>query len=77
MHGFRLISRHYVALDVILGHTPYMSGSSRFVGLCRQILVEMLSHILIFGGFIMSLLDDLHAVIKISCIGVNRYDIQH
>ena len=46
MHGFRLISRH-----AILGHTPYLSGSSGFVCLCRQTLIEMSGHILIFGGF--------------------------
>ena len=60
MHGFKLISRHCGALDVILGHTPYMSGSfgvvgfsgsSGVVGLCRQILAEMLSHVLISWGF--------------------------
>ena len=62
MHGYILISRHYVALDVILGHTPYLSGSSEF-GLCRQILTEMSSHILIFGGFITSLLDDIHVIL--------------
>ena len=57
MHGFRLIPRHYGTLDSILGHTPYLSRSSGVVGLRRQILVEMSSHILIFGGLIMSLLD--------------------
>ena len=62
MHGFRLISRHYGALDAILGHTPYLLGSSGFFGLYRQILIEMSSHILIFEGFIMSLLDDIHVI---------------
>ena len=43
--------RHYRALDAILGHIPYLSGSSGFVGLCRLILVEISSHILILRGF--------------------------
>ena len=58
MHGFRLIPRH-----AILGHTPYLSGSSGFVCLCRQTLVKMSSHILIFGGFITSLWDDIHIIL--------------
>ena len=58
MQKFRLIPRH-----VVLGHTPYLSGSFGRVCLCRQILVEMLSHILIFGGFITSLLDDIHVIL--------------
>ena len=58
MQRFRLISRH-----AILGHTPYLSGSFGCVCLCRQILAEMLSHILIFGGFITSLLDDIHVTL--------------
>ena len=40
-----------------------MSGSFGCVCLCRQILVEMSSHILIFGGFITSLLDDIHVIL--------------
>ena len=40
-----------------------MSGSFGCVGLCRQILVEMSSHILIFGGFITSLLDNMHVIL--------------
>ena len=40
-----------------------MSGSFGHVCLCRQILVEMLSRILIFGGFITSLLDDIHVIL--------------
>ena len=40
-----------------------MSGSSRFVCLCRQILAEMSSHILIFRGFITSLLDGTHVIL--------------
>ena len=32
-------------------------------GLCRQILAKMSSHILIFGGFITSLLDDIHVIL--------------
>ena len=40
-----------------------MSGSFVCVGLCRQILVEMSSLILIFGGFITSLLDDVHVIL--------------
>ena len=63
MHGFRLISRHYGALDAILGYIPYLSGSSGLVGLCRQILAEMLSDTLIFRGFITSLLDDMHVIL--------------
>ena len=58
MQGFRLIPRH-----AILGHTPYLSGSSGCVCLCRQILAEMSSHILIFGGFITSLLDGIHVIL--------------
>ena len=63
MNGYILISRHHGALNIILGHTPYLSGSSGVVGLCRQILVEMLSHILIFWGFITSLLDVIHSIL--------------
>ena len=40
-----------------------MSGSFGCVFLCRQILAEMLSHILIFGGFITSLLDGIHVIL--------------
>ena len=58
MYEFRLIPRH-----AILGHTPYLSGSSRFFCLCRQILAEMSSHILIFWGFITSLLDDIQVIL--------------
>ena len=58
MHGFRLTPRY-----AILGHTPYLLGSFGCVCLCRQILVEMLIHILIFGGFITSLLDDIHVIL--------------
>ena len=58
MHGFRLIPRH-----AILGHTPYLLRSSGFVCLCRQILAEMSSHILIFGGFITSLLDGIQVIL--------------
>ena len=46
----------------ILGHTPYLSRSSG-VCLCRQILVEKSSNILIFGGFITSLLDCKHFIL--------------
>ena len=63
MHGFRLIPRHYGELDAILGHTPYLSRSSEVVGLCRQILVEMPSHIFLFRGLIMSLLDVIHVIL--------------
>ena len=63
MHGFRLIPQNYGALDAILGHTPYMSRSFGVIGLCRQILVEMSSHILIFEGLIMSLLDVIHVIL--------------
>ena len=58
MQRFRLIPLH-----VVLGHTPYLSGSFGCVCLCRQILVEMSSHILIFGGFITSLLADIHVIL--------------
>ena len=40
-----------------------MLGSSRVVGLCRQILAEMSSHIFIFRGLIMSLLDVIHVIL--------------
>ena len=53
-----MIPRH-----AILGHTPYLSRSSRFICLCRQILAEMSSHILIFRGFIASLLDGIHVIL--------------
>ena len=59
MQGIRLIPRH-----AILGHTPYLSGSSGFVCLYRQILTEMLSHILIFKGFITSLLDVILIILR-------------
>ena len=58
MQGFRLIPRH-----AILGHTPYLSGSSGCVCLCRQILAEMSSQILIFKGLITSLLDVIHVIL--------------
>ena len=45
------------------GIPPYLSGSFGCVGLCRQILVEMSSLIFIFGGFITSLLDDVHVIL--------------
>ena len=38
--------------------------------MCRQILVEMSSHILIFGGFITSLLDVIHVI-----LGHNPYPL--
>ena len=58
MQRFRLIPRH-----AILGHTPYLSRSFGCVCLCRQNLVEMSSHILIFGGFTTSLLDDIRVIL--------------
>ena len=58
MQRFRLIPRH-----AILGHTPYLSGSFGCVCLCRQILVEMSSHILKFRGFTTSLLDDIRVIL--------------
>ena len=58
MQRFRLIPRH-----AVLGHTPYLSRSFGCVCLCRQILVEMSSHILIFEGFITSILDDMHVIL--------------
>ena len=45
------------------GIPPYLLGSFGCVGLCRQIPVEMSSLILIFGGFITSLLDDVHVIL--------------
>ena len=63
MHGFQLIFRHYGALDTVLGHIPNLSRSYGFIGLCRQILFEMSSHVLIFGGFITSLLDDIYVIL--------------
>ena len=67
------------ALDAILRHIPYLSRSSRFVCLYRQILVEMSSYILILGGFIMSLLDDIHVILRhipysSRSLGVCAYD---
>ena len=44
--------------------TPYLSESFGCVCLCRQILAEMSSYILIFGGFITSLLDDIHVILR-------------
>ena len=44
------------------GIPPYLSGSFGCVGLCKQILVEMSSHILMFWGFITSLLDDIYVI---------------
>ena len=41
-----------------------MLGSFGFVCLCRQILAEMSSHILIFRGFITSLLDGIHVILR-------------
>ena len=52
MQRFKLIPRH-----AIWGIPPIFWGSSGFVSLCRQILAEMSNHILIFRGFITSLLD--------------------
>ena len=45
------------------GIPPYLSGSFGCVCLYRQILVEMSSHILIFGGFITSLLHAMHVIL--------------
>ena len=55
---YLVISQH-----AILGHTPYLSGLFGCVCLCRHILDEMLSHILIFRGFITSLLDGIHVIL--------------
>ena len=64
MHGpIDFFFIYYGALYAILGHTTYLSGSFGVVGLCRQVLTEMSSHILIFGGFIPSLLDDIHVIL--------------
>ena len=65
MQRFRPIPRH-----VVLGHTPYLSGSFGCVCLCIQILAEMSSHILIFGGFTTSLLDGIHVI-----LGHNPYPL--
>ena len=56
MHGFRLISQYYGALDAILGHTPYLSGSYEVCLFVHTILIEMMSHV-IFFDFIMFMLD--------------------
>ena len=61
--SLRISTRCDVPLS-ILRHIPYLSGSSGFVGLCRLILVEVSSHILIFGSFITSLLDGIHVILK-------------
>ena len=53
-----MIPRH-----AILGHTLYLSGSFGFVCLYRQTLAEMSSHMLIFWGFITSLLDGIHVIL--------------
>ena len=45
------------------GIPPYLLRPFGCVGLCKQILIEMSSHILIFGGFITSLLDDMHVIL--------------
>ena len=58
MQRFILIPRH-----ALLGHTPYLSGSFGCACLYRQILAEMSSHILIFEGFITSLLDGIHVIL--------------
>ena len=58
MQRCRLIPRH-----AVLRHTYYLSGSFGCVCLCRQILVEMSSHILIFGGFTTSPLDGIHVIL--------------
>ena len=47
-----------------------MLGSFKCVCLCRQILAKMSSHILIFGGFITSLLDVIHVI-----LGHNPYPL--
>ena len=41
-----------------------MSGSFGFVCLCKQILAEMSSHILIFRGCITSILDDVDVILR-------------
>ena len=47
-----------------------MSGSFGCICLCKQILAEMSSHILIFRGFITSLLDGIHVI-----LGHNPYPL--
>ena len=44
-------------IHAILGHTLYLSRSSKVCWIMHIFLVEISSHILIFGGLIMSLLD--------------------
>ena len=61
---FNRFFQHYGALDAIIGHIPYLSGLFGFVGFCKQILAEMSSHILIFGGFITSLLNGIHVILR-------------
>ena len=65
MQKFRLIPRH-----AVLGHTPYLSGSFGCVCLCIQILTEMSSHILKFGGFTTSLSDGIYVI-----LGHNPYSL--
>ena len=64
MHGFRLIFRHYGALYDILGPTPQMLGSFGVCLIVHTVLAEMLSHVLIGWGFITSLLDDIHVILR-------------
>ena len=56
MHEFRLISRYYGALHVILGHTPYLPGSYEVCLCVHTVFAKMLSHVLIGWGFITSLI---------------------
>ena len=56
LESLRISTRCDVPIS-ILGHIPYLSESSGFVSLCKLILVEIFSHILIFRGFITSLSD--------------------
>ena len=53
-----------LALDVVLGHTPHMSGSPGVCWIVHIVLAEMLSHVLIGWGFITSLLDDIHVILR-------------
>ena len=59
-----------VICTVHLIGTGCYTGSFGCICLCKQILVEMSSHILIFGGFTTSLLDDIHVI-----LGHNPYPL--
>ena len=54
--GWGFITSLLDDIHVILGHTPYPSGSYGVCLLVHTILIEMMNHV-IFLGFIMFLLD--------------------